>query len=200
MTRETIGTTGATFQTPRATYELVPHIAWAEIVFEKHRPHGGAQFIPEFYLEAKKSRNSDYARRVIQACVILSLAYRRHALALDGLRVAVHESDPMLRAAVVEALCNIRFHAEEAVDRFLQAERAKELAESVSGISPTLTSNDLCGWIDDYMNHLMIHSDDFRSEIVGAFRRAGNAHNLDDLLRQVLNPTTTLRFGVSFRA
>jgi hypothetical protein len=198
MTRETITSTSATFQTPRATYDLVPHMAWAEIVFDKHRPQGRAQFIPAFYADAKAKGDLDYARRVIGACVILSLAYRRHDLALKALLAALHETDPALRAAVAEALCNIRFHVEEAVDRFLETENAGEMAELVAGSAPTLTSNDIFGWIDDYMNYITIHSDGFREEIVGAFRRAGHAGGVTEVLQQVLKWVINMSMGEKF--
>src|SRR6202035_4110125 len=60
MTRETISSTRGTFQTPTKQYELLPHIATAEIIFDKHRPQGRAQFIPEFYAEAKSLGDLDY--------------------------------------------------------------------------------------------------------------------------------------------
>ncbi len=195
MTRETITTTAATFKTPRAAYDLAPHIAWAEIVFDKHRPQGRAQFIPEFYLDAKAKGDLNYARRAIGACVILSLAYRRHDLALRALRSVLDEREPTLRAAVAEALCNIRFHVEDAVDRFLENENAGDLAELVASSTPTLTSNDIFGWIDEYMNYAMFHSDSFREEITGAFRRAGQASDLAEVLRQILKWVINMSVG-----
>jgi hypothetical protein len=198
MTRETIKSTAATFESPRASYDLVPHIAWAEIVFEKHRPQGQARFIPEFYRDAREKEDLNYARRVIGACVILSLAYRRHDLALKALLVALHEKDPTLRAAVAEALCNIRFHVGEAVDHFLEVENAGELAEQVASATPTITSNDIFGWFDEHINYEVLHSDSFREEIVGAFRRAGQAGSLTELLRQILKWVINLSVGEKF--
>ncbi len=45
------------------------------------------------------------------------------------------------------------------------------------------------------MNHSMIHSDDFRQEIVGAFRRAAEARNVTQLMHQVLAWGTNLITG-----
>jgi len=76
--------------------------------------------------------DQDYARRIINACSLLSFGYRRHELALDALRPALTERDPTLRHAVIESLAGIRFHAEEAVDRFLESQQARDLAEQVA--------------------------------------------------------------------
>jgi hypothetical protein len=195
MTRETILETHATFTTERKSYDLLPHMAWAELVFEKHRPRGHSQFIPEFYQQAKQSGDVDFARRVIQACVILSVAYRRHDLALDSLRNALTESDPKLHEAVVEALANIRFQAEDVVTRFLERENADELNRLAESATPTLKANDIFGWIDEYMNYAMIHSERFRNEIIGAFYRAGYARSLSELLQQILKWVINMSTG-----
>lgn len=186
MTRETVSASRATFSTQRRRYDLLPHMAWPEMVFDKHRPQGRALFIPEFYAQAKARGNRRYMRRVIGACGILSLAYGRHALALDALRPALSERDPKLRRAVVEVLANIRFQDEEAVERFLEREDAGEVRRLLVRRAPALKSNDLFGWIDEYMNVAMIRSDEFRAEIVGAFKRAGHARSLSELLEQIL--------------
>jgi hypothetical protein len=195
MTRETISSTRGTFQTPTKQYELLPHIATAEIIFDKHRPQGRAQFIPEFYAEAKSLGDLDYARRVIGACGILSFGYRRHELALDALRPALADRDPQLRAAVVEALAAVRFHAEEAVDRFLESEQAKELAQQVASMTLGAKSNDIFVWVDQYVIHALVTSDYFRAEVVSAFRRAGHARGLPDLLQQILKWVINLSTG-----
>jgi len=195
MTNEIIGGTHATFRTERATYDLMPHMAWAELVFEKHRPRGHAQFIPDYYREATRSADLEFARRVIGACVILSVAYRRHDLALDALRNTLNEKNPTIRKFLVEALANIRFQAEEVVDRFLEHEKAHELARLTEGTTPTLKANDIFGWIDDYMNYAMIHSKKFRSEVIDAFRRAGSARSLAEVLQQILKWVINLSTG-----
>jgi hypothetical protein len=87
---------------------------------------------------------------------------------------------------LIEALANIRFQAEDVVDRFLEREHARELSRLVQSTTPTLKANDIFGWIDEYMNFAMIHSPEFRAEIVGAFRRAGHARSLAELLQQIL--------------
>jgi hypothetical protein len=186
MTRETISAGGATFTSSKKVYDLIPHMAWAELIFEKHSPRGHAQFIPEFFAQAKAQRNADFARRAIEGGVVLSVAYGRHDLALDALRTALTERDPKLRAVLIEALANIRFQAEDVVDRFLEREHARELSRLVQSTTPTLKANDIFGWIDEYMNFAMIHSPEFRAEIVGAFRRAGHARSLAELLQQIL--------------
>jgi hypothetical protein len=186
MTRETIGAMNATFTTGNFTYELIPHIAWAEFVFDKHRPTGRAQFIPEFYRAAKQARDVDYARRALEACAILSLAYERHELALDAANVALRESDARFQHLIINALAQIRFNNGEAADRFLEREGEAELARQISTVASNLKANDIMVWVDDFMNDAMIESDEFRAEIVGAFERAGYARNLSELLQQIL--------------
>jgi len=42
MTRETVQEARGTFTTGNGVYPLVPHMAWAEIIFDRHRPTGQA--------------------------------------------------------------------------------------------------------------------------------------------------------------
>lgn len=195
MTRESISARRGTFRTAIGTYDLLPHIAACEIIFEKFRPQGSARFIPDFYAEAKSLADLDYARRVIGASSLLSFGYRKHELALDSLRPALADRNPQLRDALVKSLAGIRFHAEEAVDRFLQSQQAPDLAESVASRTLAVRSNDIMVWIDPYIIEALTTSDWFRSEIVGAFRRAANARNLADLLQQILKWTINLSSG-----
>lgn len=185
MTRETVEAEQGTFKTGAGVYTLAPHMAWLEVVYDTHRPTGHARFIPEFYRQSRKLQNADYTRRVISAANVLSFAYRRHHLALDCLDQASTLTEPNLRQLVVEVLANIRFYAEDTVDRFL--EQRKDLARRVSHATPTLRSSDLLTFVDEYMSHAMLHSDSFRAKIVGAFRNAGTARSPSELLQQVLN-------------
>lgn len=195
MTRETVGATGATFTTGKFTYELQPHIAWAEMIFDKYRPTGKARFIPEFYRAAKQTGDVEFARRALEACAILSVAYKQHDLALDAIRVALKEPDPKFRQLVVNPLAQIRFNEEEAVERFLEGENEMKLAQQISVVASNLKINDITVWVDDFMNNAMIESDYFRAEILGAFERAGHARNLTELLRQVLKWVINLSVG-----
>lgn len=195
MTREAISARQGTFQTAIGTYDLLPHIAACEIIFEKFRPQGGARFIPDFYAEAKRLGDLDYARRVIGASSLLSFGYRKHELALDSLRPALADRNPQLREALVQSLAGIRFHAEEAVERFLESQQARQLSEQVAGRTLEVKSNDIMVWIDPYIIEGLIKSDWFRAEIVGAFRRAAKARSLPDLLQQILKWVINLSTG-----
>lgn len=195
MTRESISAQRGTFKTEIGKYDLLPHIAACEIIFEKFRPQGSVRFIPDFYAEAKSLGDFDYARRVIDASSLLSFGYRKHELALDSLRPALADRDPQLRDALVKSLAGIRFHAEEAVDRFLQSQQAPDLAESVASRTLAVRSNDIMVWIDPYIIEALTTSDWFRAEIVGAFRRAAHARSLSDLLQQILKWTINMSSG-----
>jgi len=193
MTRQTVEAEQGTFKTGVGVYTLAPHMAWLEVVFDTHRPSGRGRFIPEFYRQARELESADYMRRVIAAANILSFAYRRHHLALDCLDQASTLTDANLRQLLVEVLANIRFYAEETVDRFL--ERRKDLARRVSHATPTLRSSDLFTFVDEFMNHAMLHSDSFRSKIVEVFRDAGTARSPSELLQQILNWVMDLLAG-----
>jgi len=195
MSREAISAHRGTFKTAIGTYDLLPHIAACEIIFEKFRPQGSARFIPEFYAEAKKLGDLDYARRVIGACSLLSFGYRKHELAMDALRPALADRNPQLRDALVKSLAGIRFHAEEAVERFLKSQQAGDLVESVASRTLAVRSNDIMVWIDPYIIEALTTSDWFRAEMVGAFRRASRAKNLPDLLQQILKWVINLSCG-----
>ncbi|HWP46363.1 MAG TPA: NACHT domain-containing protein [Candidatus Limnocylindrales bacterium] len=186
MTRETIRSTQATFQTAKRTYSLLPHMAWAEVVFDKHRPAGRARFIPEFLRDAIASGHIAYARRTILAGVVLSLIYRRHQLALDALRSALEVQDDRLQDLLINALANIRFYEQETVDRFLEHQDARELARRVASITPTILFGHIQNCFDEFFYHGIIHSDDFRTEVVGALRYRLQAQSPTQWLRHVV--------------
>lgn len=186
MTREIISSTRATLKTDAGLYVQTPQMAWIETVFERHRPTGKARFIPEFFAEALRLEDFDYVGRVISACDILAMVYHRHHVALDALRPAVTAQEPRLRTQLIEVLANIRFYAESAVDRFLEDQQQRDLARHVATAAPTVKAADFPTWIDDFMNHSMIHSDEFRLEIVGAFRRAAAARSITELFHELL--------------
>lgn len=195
MTRETIQSTQATFKTVKGTYSLLPHMAWAEVVFDKHRPAGRARFIPEFLRDAVASGNMAYARRTILAGVVLSLIYRRHQLALDALRSALEVQDDGLRDLLTDALANIRFYEQETVDHFLERQGAEELARRVASITPTILFGHIQNCFDEFFYHGMVHSADFRAEVVGAFRCGLQAQSPTQWLRHVVKRYVTVFLG-----
>jgi hypothetical protein len=195
LTRETIQSRGATFRTDIGEYSLAPHMAWVEVVFEKHRPMGRARFIPAFAKAAVANGDAGYVGRVIRSCELLSLAYRHHGIALDALRPLLGLPDQKLREAVVNVLASIRFHDEEAVDRFLDQEKAHELGLRLASAAPRVEAGDIFTWIDGFVNHSMVHSDTFRLELVGAFRRAGEAENPTEMMQRVTGWVVNLVAG-----
>lgn len=184
MTRETVQEEGASYSTGHGRYTLVPHMAWAEMVF--HRPQGRARFIPEFFKEAIQLRDYDYAGRALQAAGVLALAYQRFDLAVDALRGTLDVQEPRLREELVKLLANIRFYNEGFVDRFLEQQGATDLRLRVAAATPTVSSSDIPTWIDDFMVSNLIRSDSFRAEVVGALERAGHAKSPNEVLQQVL--------------
>jgi hypothetical protein len=190
MARETIGGSRAAFQTDCGTYSLGPHVAWAEIIAQRFRDSGRASFIPDFFAQAMAAGDFDFARRVLGACDILCLAYNQALLALDGLRGALRvggvPGPGPLRDLVVETLANIRFHEEDAVDRLLDEFGDADLGRRVEAAPPTIKAADLPTWIDDFMNHSLVHSDTFRGEIAALLRRMAAAPDVTRLFRCVL--------------
>jgi hypothetical protein len=184
MTRETVQEERGTYSTGHGRYTLVPHMAWAEMVFQQHRPQGRTRFIPEFFTEAIQLRDYDYASRALQAAGVLALAYQRFDLALDTLRGTLDVQEP--REELVKQLANIRFYNEAFVDQFLEQQGATDLKLRVTAATPTVSSLDIPTWIDDFMVSNMIRSDSFRAEVIGAFQRAGHARSPDEVLQQVL--------------
>jgi hypothetical protein len=191
MTRELIRTTRATFKTARGAYSLIPDMAWAEVVFDKHRPSGSPLFIPQFLGEAVASGDAGYVRRVVAASGILSLVYQRHQLALDALRDSLKTQDPKLRDTIVEILTNIRFFKPKIVDEFLAKQGVKELADQVERAIPTVRLADILHQFDEFFNHAMVNSPVFRAEMVAAFRCGAQARSLatwgKDVLKLAMN-------------
>ena len=186
LTRDIISSTRATLKTDVGLYVQTPQMAWIEAVFERHRPTGKARFIPEFFAEALRLADFDYVGRVISACDILAMVYHRRQVALDALQPAVTAQEPRLRTRLIEVLANIRFYAESAVDRFLADQPQHDLARHVAAAAPTVKAADFPTWIDEFMNYSMIHSDEFRLETVGAFRRAAAARSIPELFHGTL--------------
>ncbi|MGH8581575.1 MAG: hypothetical protein ACREWG_02065, partial [Gammaproteobacteria bacterium] len=127
MTRETVQESGGTYSTGHGRYTLVPHMAWAEMVFHRHRRQGRARFISEFFEEAMRLHDYDYASRALQASGVLALAYQRFDLALDALRGTFNVQEPPdLREELVKLLANVRFYNEGFVDQFLEQQGAAD--------------------------------------------------------------------------
>lgn len=191
MTRETVAESRGLFVTPRNKFPLLPHMGWAEIVFDQHRPTGKAQFIPQFYREALGLGDIEYARRALRAAGVLSHSYDRHDLALLALEDAAASPKPQLRETLVDLLANIRFYDEAAVDRFLAQHAGADLTTRVLSATPSIRAADTFNWIDNFVNAQMITSERYRVQVAEAYRSAGSAKSLSQgmerTLKHVLN-------------
>jgi hypothetical protein len=186
MSRQTIGENRALFTTKHGTYRLVPHMAWAEVLADSDMGPSTTGGLPALMSGALESGDVAFCRRIVGAAEILSLGYRRHERALDVLRPLVATADPELGEATVDALANIRFHAETTVDGFLRAIDDAHLTQRVQAAAPTVKASDFPTWIDDLVVNLLIARPAFRQEVVLALRRAGEATTLRDLLDQIV--------------
>ena len=187
MTRDTVSSTRGLFVTPnKKSYPLLPHMGWAEIIFDQHRPTGKAQFIPQFYREALVEGDMEYARRAIRAAGVLSHSYRRHDLALLALQEVVAPLKPQLRETVVELLANIRFFDEGAVKHFLTQHADADLNTRVVSATPSLKATDTFNLLDNFVNAQLVSSDEFRMKIADAYRRAGSATTLSEGMNECL--------------
>ena len=187
MTRRTIAETRAIFATPnKKKYPLLPHMGWAEIIFDQHRPSSKAQFIPQFYREALALGDMEYARRALRAAGVLSHSYDRHDLALLSLEAAVKPLKPELRETVVDLLANIRFLDEAAVNHFVSQHADADLTTRVISATPSIRSVDTFNWIDNFVNAQLISSEEFRVKVAGAYRSAGEAKSLSQGMDRVL--------------
>lgn len=182
LTLDSVTENRATFSTGPYTYPMVPQLAWLELIYEQHRPGGGARFIPEVLRQALELPDAAYAERVLRGCNILCLAYQNSRLALEAARSA--RESPLVRDVLVEILANVRFYAETQVDQFLEGDA--ELARRVRAASPNVVSTDFATWIDDFMNTQLVRSEFYRLETVAAFRRAGKARSLGQMYTDIL--------------
>ena len=187
MTSDFVATTGATLSTEVATYSLSPCLAGLEFVVERHRPTGCARYLPGFFQTAMAADDYALAGRVIKSSHLLSLM-GEPLIALDALRdvAAGSTKDAKLEAVLVEALANIRLHEDGSVDRFLAVHGSAELARRVTAATPTMTANEYPTMIDFFANHQLVHSDDARRELCGAFRRAIDAASASELIYDVI--------------
>jgi hypothetical protein len=186
MSTETIQSTRATLVTDVASYQLIPHMAWPEVVAARHRPGATLQAMPRFFAHALQLDDMDYARRTIAAAQLLSYAYRLDRVALEALRPVVAVDDPRLRDPLVDVLANIRFNAQPQVDAFLAELKRGDLAQRAAATAPTVKAADFPTWMDEFFNQLLVDSDSFRREVVVAFRESAGMNSAAELLRWVL--------------
>ena len=174
----------ARLQTAVGSYSFPPHLAWPELVFERHRPTGRSRFLSRFFGEAHGREDEALCRTVITACQLLSFAYRKPQLALDALRdiAPIVPAGSPLQEALVQALANIRLYEDASVDRFLRGLDDHELTSRVRALTPSVSAEEFPTWMDSFFNHQLVTSEDFRIECCGAFRRAADATNVRELL------------------
>jgi hypothetical protein len=195
LTRETIAESRGLFITPNGKYPLLPHMGWAEIIFDQHRPTGKAQFIPQFYREAIGLGDIEYARRALRATGVLSHSYDRHDLALLALEDAAAAPKPQLRETLVDLLANIRFYDEAAVDRFLAQHAGPDLATRVLSATPSIRSADTFNWIDSFVNAQMLASEQYRLQVAATYRSAGTSKSLSQGMARVLKHVMNMIAG-----
>jgi hypothetical protein len=196
LTLDTLAEKNAIFETPFGNrYPLLPHMGWAEMIFDQHRPSGNSEFIGHAYREALRQNDIEYARRAIRAAGVLSHSYDRHDLALLALQEAAGSLRPQLRETLVDVLANVRFYDEAAVERFLEHHAAPDLRTRVRSAAPSIRSADTFNWLDTFVNQRIIASDDYRVAIADGYRRAGNSSSLTKGMDAVLGLTLSMIAG-----
>ena len=183
----TIGPDRATLRTDTRAYQLVPHMAWPEVVLHRHGQAAEGRFIADWLAQAAALGDADFARRALGAAEVLSFVYRLDGLALEALRGAIMRDDPALREDLVRALANIRFNAGGLVDAFLERIGRQDLRSRVAVTAPTLSMRDFPTWIDAFFNHLLVTNDAFRAEVVEVFRHTARARGVEELLSIVVD-------------
>jgi TIR domain/AAA ATPase domain len=178
----------ARLETAVGSYQFAPHLAWPEIVFARHRPTGKSQFLSRFFAEGLAAGDDALCRTVIKACHLLSLAYREPQLALDAVRDIAPDvpADSPLGDELVLTLANIRLYEDASVDRFLRGMGDQELARRVTAATPSVRANEFPTWMDSFVMHQLVTSEEFRLELCGAFRRAATVSNVRELLYDVV--------------
>jgi hypothetical protein len=180
----TIGPERGVLCTETKVYQLVPHMAWPQVVLHRHGKGKEGRFISDWLQQAAQLADPDFARRAMNAAEVLSFVYQLDGLALEALRFAVlrDRDDPSWRELLVCSLANIRFNAGALVDAFLTELGRPDLRARVAATSPTLSKEDFPTWIDAFFNHLLITDDWFRSEVVDALRRTAKARSGEEVL------------------
>jgi hypothetical protein len=158
---KTISPERGVLRTESKTYQLVPHMAWPQVVMHRHGKGMEGKFIADWLKQAAQLSDPDFARRAMNAAEVLSFVYRLDGLALDSLRFAIlrDRDDPSWREDLVRSLANIRFNAGAAVDEFLGELGRPDLLARVATTAPTLAKEDFPTWIDAFFNELLITND-----------------------------------------
>ena len=172
----------ATLRTDSGTYRLIPHMAWPDMVLDRHRPDQAGTFLPGCIALAERLEDAEFTQRAISAAQVLSLAYRLDHLALRTLTDAVQRDDPTLRAPLATTLANIRFNAGPLVDAFLDTHASTALRRRVATTEATVGPADFPTWVDSFFNLLLLTNPGFRTGTATAFRRAATADSADAVL------------------
>jgi len=167
-------------------YSFSPHLAWPEVVFEKHRPRSGRKFISRYLEESLQDSNTELRDLCTTAAVLLSLVYQHHDRAAGSLLPLVGNKDEKIADLLVQTLANIRFHDETSVDRFLDQLRDQTLTGKVRGCSPVIGREYYPTWIDEFVIQGMISSPRMRSEFGRAFENAATARSARQSIHRVV--------------
>jgi hypothetical protein len=190
MTDEFFDKNDAEMVTASGKYSFSPHLAWPEVVFEKHRPHSNQKFISR-YLEKAISLNDGKRRKDLcelcaKAAVLLSLVYQRHDRAVAGLQPLVGKTDKQSADLLVQTLANIRFQDEVSVDRFVDQSKDASLAARVRGAAPVIRPEDYPTWVDEFVVQSLISSPFMYSEICKVFVAGAKARSTRQALHAIV--------------
>jgi len=186
MTKVFFAEGGATLTTQVANYSFAPHLAWPEVVHEKHRPGSGSWILPELLRTSLAVGDRGRVDRVFKAIDLVGFAYGRRTLALALIAKAAEIGGADVEDQVIEALANVRFEDEALVDDLLEAPDFVRFKTTVRATSPSIRGEDIPTWIDGFVVQSMLTSDPFRQQVCEAFRRALTAHSTKEFLMQIM--------------
>ena len=175
----------ALFQTFRGTYQMTPHIAWAEVLARNEglRAEGVAGRLLE---QALVTNDAGLLQRIVGAAEVLSLGYSRHRAALDLLGPIVRSQTESTIDSLTQTLANIRFRANDEVDTFLRDIGADRLRRQVGLTLPSVGAADFPTWMDDMFIGLLLKRPQFRAQIAHAFRDAAQKKRTSSLLASIV--------------
>lgn len=175
----------ALFTTACGTYQMIPHIAWAEVLAHATGLPAGERTGTLLDL-ALATPGDGLVERIVAAAEVLSLGYGLHQAALDILRPIARSKTERTAGSLEQTLANIRFRAGDAVDAFLFQLDEARLLRQVELTLPNVGASDFPTWIDDMFVDLLLRRARFRDQIAHAFRDASSATRTSTLLSHVV--------------
>jgi len=170
-----------------AQYRFASHLAWPEIVTQRHRPRDPPQLLPRLLQQAIAAGDEEGIAGLFAAIDTVAFAYGQAPLALSLLERAYAIGGARVEGLVLKSLATVRVQDQPLVDDLLQQRAVfAPLVALVNGVEPAVREEDMPTLLDGFTIQMMLDSDYFRRQVCAAFERALSARSMQEFLLQIV--------------